>query len=144
VKKHLALCWIALAGVWATAQDAIRNGDPLRVTVNSVRSISPEERVGFSKSWATYRVDASSADQAFTVYCVNRSPLSGKTYNTLDEYVSKEYSALRLWPVERSTLGSVAMRKAKKGRLYRVLIFQGLDDGPHPDLACDMYKDQKP
>jgi hypothetical protein len=127
----------------ARAQEAIRRGDPITLRIDSVRSIAPEERVGFSKSLSVYAVSASSPTASYILYCTKNAPEAGQSYTALDEYVSGDYSWLHLWPVERKSLQQIkGAESKKKGRLYRVIILQNVLPEPHPDLACDIYSEK--
>lgn len=127
------------------------NGTPMTLHVTQVRSISPETRVGFSKSWETYAVDAystvsigswiSGPQMGYVLYCVNKAPAVGKSYAAQDVYIAHDYSFLHLWPVEKRSIGL-----KEKGRLYRVVRINNVNPAPYPDLACDVYsaKDLQP
>jgi hypothetical protein len=118
----------------------MRRTDPIALQIKSVRSISAEKRVGFSKSLEVYAVDASGPLNTYVLYCVKMVPEAGQTYTSLDAYVVSGLSSLHLWPVERSTL-ELPPGSSKKGRLYRVIIIQNIAPGQHPDLACDIHSE---
>lgn len=133
-----ALAVILFCYAWASAQDAIRNGDPFTLHVTEVRSIAPEGHVGFSKTLEVYAVNARGPQKSYVLYCTKSAPQAGQDYTALDEYVSANYSWLHLWPVERTTLQE---SKKKKGRLYRVIIIQNMSPEPKPDAACDIHSE---
>ncbi len=137
--RFSTLLAVILCGVWALAQDAIRNGDPFTLHVVKVRSVAPEERVGFSKSLETYAVAAYGPRMSYVLYCTKAAPQAGRDYTALDELVSANYSWLHLWPVERDTIEQ--SKKKKKGRLYRVIVIQNVLPEPKPDLACDIHSE---
>jgi hypothetical protein len=134
------LVWMIAWVAPTQAQEAIRNGEPFTVNVTSVRSVAPEEHVGFSKSWEVYRVAADGPKMSYILYCTKAAPHVGQSYTALDEYVSADFSWLHLSPVDRKTLESQSEKK-KKGRLYRVIIIQNMLPEPHPDSACDIYSE---
>jgi len=122
----------------ASAQDHIFNmSEPFSLQVITVRSLNPDERVGFSKAWELYDVTAYGPKSSYSLYCVKYSPQAGKTYIALTSYVDSDLSALHLWPVEKQTLNLPPGTKIK-GRVYRVVIIQNIRSGPKPDLACDI------
>ena len=131
----------AVIAMPSTAQEAIRNGDPFTLSITDVRSISPEKRVGFSKTLEVYAVTAYGPNMSYVLYCAKAGPHAGQTYTALDEYVSADYSWLHLWPVEKKNLNLLSDKSKKKGRLYRVIIIQNMLPQPNPDLACDIYSE---
>lgn len=135
---------LVLMIVWGAstqAQDAIRNGEPFTLHITNVRSVAPEERVGFGKSWELYAVSAYGLKMSYVLYCTKSAPQTGQSYTALDEYVSANFSWLHLWPVERKTIEPPPGTKYKKGRLYRVIIIQNMQPEPHPDVACDIHSE---
>lgn len=129
------------------AQRIIHNGGPFVLHVTSVRSISPEKRLGFTKSLGVYAIDAyssvkigdweSGAFTAYTLYCVNAFPSVGSLYTSTDENVGNDYSFFHLWPVEKRSIGL-----NEGGRMYRVIHMQDVISGKYPDLSCDVYSAQ--
>lgn len=139
IASNILLSVIALAAS-TQAQDAIRVGEPFTVHITNVRSVAPEEHVGFSKTWETYRVAANGPGVSYILYCTKAAPHVGDSYTAMDEYVSADFSWLHLWPVDRKTLGPQSGKK-KKGRLYRVITIRNMLPEPHPDSACDIYSE---
>jgi len=138
----LLLAALACSTMETRAQEAIRNGEPFNLQVTNVRSVAPESRIGFSKSWEVYAVSAHGPSLTYILYCTKGAPEAGRGYTALDEYVSADLSWLHLWPVERMTLAPIPRTaKKKKGRLYRVIIIQNMLPEPHPDLACDIHSE---
>lgn len=139
-----ALIVLAAATIWVGimhAQDLFRRAGPFDLHITSVRSLGPEERVGFGKSLELYAVTGSGQQMSYVLYCTKAAPEAGRTYTALDEYVVSDLSPLHLWPVERSTVDLPPGAK-KTGRLYRVIIIQDIASGPRPDLACDIHSEQ--
>jgi|WetSurMetagenome_2_1015567.scaffolds.fasta_scaffold656984_2 hypothetical protein len=125
----------------AQAQDLFSRNPPFGLHITDVRSIAPERHVGFSKTLELYSVTAYGQGMSYVLYCTKVAPESGKVYTALDDYVVSDLSALRLWPVERSTINLPA-GASKKGRLYRVIIIEDIAAGNRPDLACDIYSEK--
>lgn len=133
VSRTALLCG-ALIGIML-AQGTQPEGS-FELKISAVRSISPERRVGFSKSLPTYAVDATTEGRSFVLYCVKNAPEVGRSYVAVDRPVPSNYSWLHLWPVD-SAAGK------KKKRLYRVVIIRDAIPGEHPDVACDVYSETK-
>jgi len=122
------------------AQDFIQRGSNITLHVARVRSLEHDRRVGFSKALEVYAVDASSSKMSYVLYCVKIAPQAGQNYNSLDAYVSSSYSALHLWPIEKKDIDLPAGSK-KRGRMFRVIIFQNINTSTKPDLPCDIYSE---
>ena len=109
--------------------------------IESVQSIAPEKRLGFSRSLEAYSVTASGPEMSYVLYCTKGAPQTGRVYTAADAYVVSDLSFLHLWPVERSTL-DLPPGASKRGRLYRVIIIQDVATGKRPDLACDIHSER--
>jgi hypothetical protein len=134
---------VATATIWLSemhAQDLFRRAGPFDLHISSVRSLGPEERVGFGKSLELYAVTGYGQQMSYVLYCTKAAPEAGRVYAALDEYVVSDLSPLHLWPVERSTIDLPPGAK-KTGRLYRVIIIQNIASGSRPDLACDIHSE---
>lgn len=141
--KALVLSLLLVAATPSFAGSLFYNGAPISLHVTGIRSISPEQRIGFGKSDELYAVDAystvsvgdwvSGPQTSFVLYCLKAAPEAGRTYTARDEYISAQYTDLRLWPIEKSTIG------AGRGRLYRIVQIRNVFPGKHPDLGCDVY-----
>jgi hypothetical protein len=140
--KDGALCLVALLACpfIASAKDELyTNHIKFDLHIERVRSVGPETRVGFGKSLPLYAVDASSTTTQYVLYCVRAAPKEGATYSAQEDYVSSNYSALRLWPAEKRSLGIKG-----SGRLYRVIGMDNVLPGDsHPDVACDVYSERE-
>jgi hypothetical protein len=111
----------------------------VQATVSSVRSIDPESRVGFGKSLPLYAVDLLTADTRYVAYCTTFAPKEGDAYTAEVEYVSGNFSALRLWPAEKKSIGL-----SGRGRLYKVITFENAFPASNrPNVACDVYSEAK-
>lgn len=130
------LALMMLVAVTATAQDAIKRAGPFCATVTAVIAVPPTKR----KQPGLYRVEASSDQWRYTAYCLREAPEAGKVYDTLDYYVSSNYSELHLWAVDRKEIDGATK---KRGQMFRVLIFQNVHSGKHPDLACDLRSESQ-
>ncbi len=139
----IILCSLTSVMLWHTgtfAQGMIDHGEPFALSVTSVRSLSHDERVGFSKALELYAVTAHGPKMSYVLYCTKVAPKAGQDYPALDEYVGANYSWLHLWPVEKKTL-ELPPGSKKSGRMYRVIIIQNVMPEPKPDTACDIYSE---
>jgi hypothetical protein len=156
-----ALIVVALATIWSGMSQAedVYTHARFDLHITNVRSIAPEKRAGFSKTWEVYSVTAHGnvfdlsapvpagqpipeRQMSYVLYCTHSAPETGRVYTAREAYISSGYSALHLWPVEKNNLDLPADTKNKKGRLYKVIIIENVAPNPKPDLACDIYSEQ--
>jgi hypothetical protein len=122
------------------SNDIFHSGDPFNLKILEVRSLGADQKVGFSHVPHVYAVEAENGTTHYTLYCVNYSPEPGKTYQASEDFVSSDFSFLKLWPVDRN---DASLGLPSKGpRLFRVVTFFNALTGKQPRLACDIYKEK--
>lgn len=140
------ICLIAPA--WPKERtNIVHVAGPIEIRVSTVRSVAPETRFGLTKSLPLLRVEALgylAADDShpafkteYVLYCVDFAPQEGHSYTGTDMYIDAPYSALHLWPATKESLGV-----NERGRLYRVIMFENVLAGSHPNASCDVKSAQ--
>ena len=111
---------------------------PFDLQVTQVRSVAPEQRAGFGKTKGLYAVSADSPRTRYLLYCVALAPEAGTTYKSTEVFLSRDYSFLHLWPVDRADVPIPDLPKKGEKTLYRVVVIQNASSGTKSDLACDI------